>query len=662
MWPCTIPAVLHDFTQTTAASVRATVEQALADADALIASAVASVDAPSFDTTLRPIELASATVGGGYGKTAFMAYVHTEADVRDAGQEAEEMVAKWAVGLAFREDLYRAVRAFADTPEAAGLQGEPKRLLDFWLRDFRRAGHELPPADKAELESLRGRLVELEVAFARNINDDQEGIEVTREGLAGLPEDYIERLDAGGEQGTFKVSIKGPDLVPFLAQAHDRALREKLFRRNWTSAVTANRPLLEEALTVRRRIAQLFGLPTWAHYALEMKMAGSPERVEEFYAQIVPVLRAAAEREVAALRERAAQDGLIGPLEAWDWTYYDNQQSREEHGVDQNLVSPYLPLDPVIEGMFALTGEIFGLEYREVEDARAWHPDVKLYEIRDKASGELRAHFYADLHPRYGKYYHAAAFPIVIGHRRADGSYATPVSAIVANMTPPSADRPSLLRHGPRGEIETLFHEFGHILHESLTRAEFHRFSGAETERDFVEAPSQIMEHWVWQPPVLARFARHYQTGEPIPADLVERMVGSRYLNVGLRGAWQVSFGTEDMTMHASREPVDIEAAMRDAFAVTSLPYPEGTFSVASFGHLMGGYDAGYYGYLWAEVIGDDLWGRFADEGITSPLVGMAYRRAILEPNGTRSGDDMVADFLGRPASVQTYLRMRNLA
>jgi thimet oligopeptidase len=653
--------MLHDYTRTTAESVRTTVEQALADADALIAGAVASLDTPSFESTLRPIELASAAAGGGYGKTAFMAYVHPEADVRDAGQAAEEQVAKWAVGLAFREDLYRAVRAFADTREAAALAGEQKRLLDFWLRDFRRAGHELLPADKAELESLRQRLVELEVAFARNINDDQEGIEVTREGLAGLPEEYIERLDPGQEPGTYKVSIKGPELVPFLSQAHDRSLREKLFRRNWTSAAMTNRPLLEEALTIRRRIAQLFGLSTWAHYGLEVKMAGSPERVEEFYAQIVPPLRAAAEREVATLQQRATEDGLIGPLEAWDWTYYDDQQSREEHGVDQNLVSAYLPLDPVIDGMFALTGEVFGLEYRKVENARAWHPDVTLYEIHDKASGELRAYFYADLHPRAGKFYHAAAFPLVIGHRRADGSYATPVSAIVANLTPPSADRPSLLRHGPHGEIETLFHEFGHILHESLTRADFHRFSGAETERDFVEAPSQIMQHWVWQPSVLARFARHHQTGEPIPTDLVERMAGSRYLNVGLRGAWQVSFGAEDMTMHASREPVDIEVAMRDAFGVTSLPYPDGTYSVASFGHLMGGYDAGYYGYLWAEVIGDDLWGRFADEGITSPAVGMAYRRAILEPNGTRSGDDMVADFLGRPASVQSYLRMRGL-
>ena len=398
---------------------------------------------------------------------------------------------------------------------AGGAAEAPPRVLDARLPPRRHRAS--PPEQKAELESLRNRLVELEVAFARNINEDQEGIEVTREGLAGLPDEYVERLEPGAEPGTYKVGIKGPELVPFLAQAHDRSLREKLFRRNWTSAVAANRPILEEALEIRRRIGQLFGMPTWAHYALEVKMAGTPERVEAFYAEIVPPLRAAAEREVAKLHERAERDGVIGPLQAWDWAYYDNQQSREEHGVDQNEVSQYLPLEPVIDGMFALTAEMFGLEYRKVPDAKAWHPDVTLYEIRDRASGELIAHFYADMHPRPDKYYHAAAFPLVLGHRRADGSYATPVSAIVANLTPPGPGRPSLLRHGPRGEIETLFHEFGHILHESLTRSEFARFSGAETERDFVEAPSQIMEHWVWQPEVLARFARHHATGEPLP-------------------------------------------------------------------------------------------------------------------------------------------------
>jgi Zn-dependent oligopeptidase len=653
--------MLHDYTNTTAESVRTAVADALAEADALVEQAVASQDAPSFEATMHPLDLAGAAAISGYARGAFMAYVHTESDVRDAGQEGEEAVQKWNVGLPFREDLYRAVRAFADTPEAAALEGEQKRLLEFWLRDFRRAGHELAPDDKAELETLRHRLVELEVAFARNINDDQEGIDVSRDELAGLSDDYIDRLSPGSEPGTYHVSIKGPERVPFMSQAHNRELREKLFRKDWTSSVATNRPILEEGLRVRRRIAQLFGLPTWAHYALEVKMAGSPERVEDFYAQIVPPLRAAAEREVAALQERAERDGIIGPIQAWDWTYYDDQQSREEHGVDQNQICAYLPLEPVIEGMFALTAEVFGLEYRQVPDTKAWHPDVTLYEIHDKASGQLIAHFYADLFPREGKFYHAAAFPLELGHRRADGSFATPVSAIVANLTPPGPDKPSLLRHGPHGEIETLFHEFGHILHESLTRAESARFGGAETERDFVEAPSQIMQHWVWRPEVLARFARHHETGEPLPADLLERMRGSRYINVGLRGAWQVSYGSEDMAMHASDGPVDLEAVMRDAFAVTSLPYPEGTCSVASFGHLMGGYDAGYYGYLWAEVIGDDLWGRFVDEGITSPEVGMAYRRTILEPSGSRSADEMVAEFLGRPASVENYLRMRDL-
>jgi Zn-dependent oligopeptidase len=653
--------MLHDYTNTTVESVQNAVTESLAEAEELIAQTVASTDAPSFEATMRPLDLAGAAAIRGYARGGFMAYVHTDAAVRDAGQAAEEAFSKWNVALPFREDLYRAVRAFADTPEAAALEGEQKRLLEFWLRDFRRAGHELAPEDKAELEKLRERLVELEVAFARNINDDQRSIEVTREDLAGMSDDYIERLSPGDKPGTYKVSVKRPERVPFMAQAHNRELREKLFRLDWTSAVSTNRPILEEALKLRHRIAQIFGLPTWAHYALEIKMAGSPERVEEFYAEIVPPLRAAAEREVAILQERMERDGITGPVQAWDWAYYDDQQSREEHGVDQNLVSAYLPLEPVIQGMFDLTSEVFGLEYRRVPDAKAWHPDVMLYEIHDKASGELIAHFYADLFPREGKFYHAAAFPLHLGHRRADGTYAKPVSAIVANLTPPGPDRPSLLRHGPHGELETLFHEFGHILHESLTQADSVRFSGAETERDFVEAPSQIMEHWVWQPSILARFARHYETGEPLPQELIDGMIASRYLNVGERGAWQVSYGAEDMTMHASREPVDIDTAMRDAFEVTSLPFPEGTCSVASFGHLMGGYDAGYYGYLWAEVIGDDLWGRFMAEGITSPGVGMDYRRAILEPNGSRSADEMVEDFLGRPAAVENYLRMRGL-
>jgi thimet oligopeptidase len=235
----------------------------------------------------------------------------------------------------------------------------------------------------------------------------------------------------------------------------------------------------------------------------------------------------------------------------------------------------------------------------------------------------------------------------------------TPVSAIVANFTPPSGDRPALLMHS---EVETLFHEFGHILHMSLTRAEFPRFAGAETEWDFVEAPSQIMEHWTWDASVLDRFAKHHATGEPMPRELVGEMVRARWLNVGIKTGIQAFYGGIDFELHAEPKAVDLDEALRRAHAVTGMAYPEGTMMLAGFGHLMGGYDAGYYGYLWAEVIGDDMFGRFAREGVLSPAVGADYRREILEPGGSRDADDLVRSFLGREPSNDEYLRLRGMA
>jgi thimet oligopeptidase len=654
--------MLYDYTAVTAESVASETDAAIARADALVDAAAASVDAPTFDDTLRTLELAAAAVADAYGRGAFMAQVHPEAAVRDAGQEAEERINKWRVALAFREDVYRAVRAYAATDDAQQLTGERTRLLEHWLRDFRRAGQELEPEQRAELERLRNRLVEIEIAFQRNVNEYEDWIEVTRDQLAGLPDDFVERLRAGETPRTYRVSLDYPELNPFLEQARDRSLRETLSRKSWNQAVEANRVLLTEALELRQRVAELLGHPTWAHHAMEVKMAGGPERVQAFYDELVPSLKAAAEREMTEMGRLLEQNGEQGSVQAWDWLYYDTRQSREQYGVDQNEVSEYLPLDGVLDGMFAITGDVFGLDYRRVDDAKAWHPSVQLYEIHDRDSGELLAHFYADLFPREGKYGHAAAFPLVIGRRQADGSYAKPVTAIVANFTPPSGDRPALLRHGQHGEVETLFHEFGHVLHMSLTKAEFVRFSGAETEWDFVEAPSQIMEHWVWEPEVMQRFARHYRTGEPLPEELARKMAESRYLNVGIRATRQVWLGSMDLALHTSTTVPDMDRVMRDAFTVTGIAYPEDTFYLSGFAHLVGGYDAGYYGYLWAEVIGDDMFGRFASQGILTPEVGRAYRRAVLEPNGSRPADEILLEFLGRPPSNETYLRMRGMA
>ena len=651
-----MPPMLHDYTAVTSESVHQVTAAALARADDLVANAVAAP--PSFEGTMLPLELAAAELVAAYGRGAFMGQVHNDEAVRDAGTEAEERIYKWRVALVFRSDLYAAVRAFADTVEARTLEGERARLVEHWLRDFRRAGHELDADARSELERLRTRLVEVEVAFQRNINEYRDWIDVTREQLAGLPDEYIERLEPGDAEGTYRVTLDYPQLNPFLQQAHDRGLRQELFEKSWRRSLDTNRPLLEEALALRRRIAEIMGEPTWAHHAMELKMAKSPERVREFYTELLPALGEKVRAEIHRLGERLSADGHDGPITAWDWRYYDDQLRRTEYGVDQDQLSEYFSLERVMEGMFALTGDVLGLDYRQVDDSKAWDDSVRLYEILDRASGRRLAHFYADLFPREGKFGHAAAFPLVIGHRAADGSYVAPVTAIVANMTPPSADRPSLLKHA---EVETLFHEFGHVLHMSLTRAEFPRFSGAETEWDFVEAPSQIMEHWTWEPSVLRRFARHFATNEPMPDELIELMRAARFVDEGIKSSIQAFYGQLDLALHAEPVAPDLDEALRRTHEITGMPYPEGTFMLAGFGHLVGGYDAGYYGYLWAEVIGDDMFSRFAAEGVTSPAVGAEYRREILEPNGSRDADDLVRAFLGREPSNEAFLRLRGM-
>ena len=650
--------MLFDYTAVSAQSVEADTDIGLAEADVQVAGASAPRGRRTFADTMLPLDRALDRVQEAYGRGAFMARVHTDPAVRDAGQAAEERLAKWRVALAFDAQLHEAVRSFAGTPEATALTGERRRLLDHWLRDFRRAGHELAPGARAEVEKLRERLVELEVAFQRNVDEFHDGLDLTRAELAGLPDAYVQRLPEGARPGTYFVSLDYPSIFPFLDEAERRDLREQMEFKLFNRAAAINRPVIEEALAIRARIAALFGVPSWAHYALEVKMARDPGTVQRFYDEIVPALRDKAGGELGRLGGLLAQETGDPVLRSWDWRYYENQVRRTEFGLDQNRVAEYFPLEPVIDGMLDLTGEVFDLAYRRVADARAWHPDVLLYEIRERSSGDLIAHFYADLFPRDGKFGHAAAFPLVAGHRGADGAYVRPVSAIVANFTRPSAGQPSLLRHD---EVVTLFHEFGHILHQSLTRTEFVRFSGTETEPDFVEAPSQIMEHWAWDPVVLRRFARHYQTGDPIPDELVEQLVRARDLNIGVRTLRQVSLGMLDMGFHDDAAGRDLDEVNRRAWSVTGLPFHEGTFYPGGFAHLFGGYDAGYYGYLWSKVYGDDMFGRFRAEGVTNPEVGSAYRREILESGGSRDAEDMLRAFLGREPSNETFLRMMGI-
>ena len=643
---------LPDYTTVTPADVTEITDAAIEQSDRLVAAVVGSRDDRTYANTMQPLDDLTVIMNDADGRGVFMARVHPDAEVRKLAVAAEEAMAKWGNDLVMRPDLAAAIKGYAESEDAANLDGLQARNVEFWLRDLRRAGHDLEEADRNELRKLRQRLIEVQVAYRSNLDEWDDGIDMTLEDLAGLAESYIERLAPGSEPGTYRVSMAYPDYIPFVEEAERRDLRQRLQFKFWNRAAEANMPLIEEGIELRRQIALLLGYNTWTEYSMEVKMADLSS-VDALYESIVPGLTVRGNGELATLQDLAAHDIGEAAIQAWDWAYYHTEQRKRDYGIDQNEVADYFPLDGVIDGMFEITGHVFGLEYRRTKNAMAWHEDVGLYEIYNAGGDEPIAYFYFDLFPREGKYGHAACFDIMGRVRRRDGSVRPPVAAVVANFTKPGQDSPSLLKHD---EALTLFHEFGHVLHFCLTEVDHPRFAGYDTEWDFVEAPSQIMENWMWEPEVLGRLARHHETGERIPDDLVKRMVHARDQNEGLTTLRQVYLGKFDLALHAGTEDLDVDQTYREAFAYSLLPFHEGTHFAASFGHLMGGYDAGYYGYQWARVYGDDMFSVFAEEGVLSPEVGRRYREEVLARGYSRDAIDHLRAFLGREPSADAYL------
>ena len=651
--------MLFDYSSVTAESAAEAVESAVSRGEELIAGLLAAEGPRTFGNTMTPFEEAGRLGMEAYGRGPFLGQVSPDEGVRAAARLSEERLQKWGLDLLSRRGLYEAVREYADTEEARNLSGERARVLEHALRDFRMAGHELEEGKRKRLQELRLRLVELQVAFSANLAEYEDSLEVSEDSLEGLPEDYRGRLRPGAAEGTRLITMDYPDVFPFMENSPRRRLREELAFKFGNRARAANTPVMEEALRLRAEAAELFGAPSWAHHSMEDKMAKRPEAVAEFYSSLLAPLAEAGRREKAEMEGLLASRGHEPPVRPWDRAWCHTEQMKQDYGIDPVEVSAYFPLEQVLAGLFDITAAVFGLAYERV-DAPSWSSGVEAYRMTDAASGGLLAHFYMDLHPREGKFGHAAAFPLAPGGRDLEGVRRRPVCAIAANLTRPSGGRPALLQHD---EVVTLFHEFGHILHMCLSQADFARFGGARTEWDFVEAPSQIMENWCWIPEVLQTFARRSGAGEPIPEELVRRLAEARDLNAALFNLRQIMLGQIDMDLHASpRRPADLEAVLRRRAETGLLPHHEGTFMLASFGHLLGGYDAGYYGYLWAEVFGQDMFSRFLEEGVLSPEVGMDYRRKVLEPNGTKDADEMLADFLGRPPRQDAFLQKLGIA
>ncbi|MDX6769506.1 MAG: M3 family metallopeptidase [Elusimicrobiota bacterium] len=610
--------------------------------------------ARTFDNTVWALDRALAQLNDDSASDQFLKYVSVSSSVRAAANECETLLGQFGVETYSREDLYAAVKSFAAKGEK--LSGEDARLLEKALMDFRRAGLELPKEKRAEVKAIRTKLVELESTFGKNINESKDFALFTRAELLGAPDDFIERLEK--VDGKYKVTLDYPDYFPFMENVQVGASRKVLEGKYNNRAARENLPILKEVLALRQKAAKLMGYPTHAAFVLEDRMAKDTKTVRAFYERLVKRLKPMAQDELKTLValkfvfEGKASDGVI---RAWDYRFYDNALKKTKYAVDAQKIKEYFPADLVTEQMFAVYQRILGLKYRPLPDAVTWHPDVKLYEIADAASGEVIGYFYADLFPREGKYKHAAAFTLIQGRALPEGGYQKPVSAMVANFNKPTADKPSLLTHD---EVETFFHEFGHIMHQTLTRARHARFSGTSVARDFVEAPSQMLENWVWDAQVLGSLSGHYKDrSQKLPKELLERMLAAKDVNSGLFNLRQVLFGAVDQLYHTD-PPSDTTAAYgRLMSAVSLIPMSEGTHPEASFGHLMG-YDSGYYGYLWSKVYAQDLFSRFESSGgPLDPAVGKAYRKEILEPGASRDEMDSIKTFLGREPREDAFLR-----
>ena len=598
------------------------------------------------------------------GRAAFAGWVHPDGDVREAGQKAYAQLSAWRGRLPLRDDVAALVLGRDQPPGTEETDPVDARLVADWERDLRRSGHGLPAATRERVRELRDRLAEIEAQWDVNIAEDTAGLAVTRDELDGLPDSFVEGLTPGTVPGTYVVSLDYPQLHPFLAQARHRDQREALLRRSRNRGAEANRPLTDEGLAVRRELASLLGYETWADYAIEVKMAGTPARAHALLDRLDEALAGPVAAENDELRALLVEDGEPADvrLELWDLEYARRIRAERLVGLDPSALAEYFPVPRVLETAFDLLGELLGLTFPAAPDedaANAWHDDVLLREVRD-VDGTLLGRVYLDLYPREGKFSHAAAFDLVRSRQDADGRRVPALAALVTNFSPPRGDRPGLLRHD---EMVTLFHELGHVVHQTVTQSRYVRFAGTATEGDFSEAPSQLMERWAWEPTVIERAARHWSTGEPLSPELVQRLTSSRFL--GALGRTFTRAGCSASSTSPSTSPRTRSTSRRlcaSSHEVLQLPYPEGTFLLGAFGHLFGGYDAGYYGYLWAEVIGDDMVGRFEREGILSSTVGREFRTAVLERGGTVDGDDLVEAFLGRPADPESFLRARGWA
>jgi thimet oligopeptidase len=561
--------------------------------------------------------------------------VHPDEDVRTLAEQRAQEVDRMRTDRDLDRDLYDVLAG----TDPAGLDEQATRVRERVLRDFRRSGVDQSDDTRSRLREISERLTVLDQDFARVIRDDVRSIQVTPDRLAGLPADFVAAHPAAAD-GLVTITTDYPDYLPFRTFARDAEARRQLTAEFLSRGWPVNDAVLHEMLELRDEKARVLGYRSWPDYDADIKMIGTSQAIAEFIERISDAAGPSARRDREILLERRRQDDPDATgFDASHVAYYSELVRREEFDVDAQEVRRYFDFARVRAGLLDVTSRLFDVEYRPVGDAPVWHEDVTVYDVL--AGGTRLGRIYLDLHPREGKFKHAAQFDLVGGI----AGRQLPEGVLVCNF--------------PRGLMEhmhvvTLFHEFGHLVHHILAgRQKWARFSGVATEWDFVEAPSQMLEEWAWDADILRTFALD-EVGTPIPAELVARMWAAKDFGKGIFVRTQIFYAAISYLLHRDR-PVDHTQAVREAQARYDLvDFIDGTHFQTSFGHLSG-YTSAYYTYLWSLVIAKDLFSAFDPTDLFDPATAHRYRDRVLAPGGSRDAADLVTDFLGRPFAFGAF-------
>ena len=644
------------------------VREALGEAECELNALTAFEGERTYQNTIQRLDNLGERLDRVIHPVAHLVSVMNTPDLREAYDTVLPEFSAFYARLPLNPELWQAIKTYAETDEARALAGVRRRHLDKLVREFIRSGADLPPEKKARVEEISIELSQLQTQFANNTLDATNVFELVitdPADLAGLPESARAQARANaqakGIEG-WRFTLQIPSYQPFMQYADNRDLRERMYNAYVNRAAggdTDNRPLISRILELRRELAGLLGYRDYADLHLEDSMVGDGARALAFEEDLTDRTRPYWEREVGDLTEFAQMSGLES-LEPWDVAYVAEKLRRARYDLDEEELRPYFPLGGVLAGLWDITQRLFGVTVTERSIAEVWHPEVRFYDVHDE-DGTYLGGFYADWFPRESKRGGAWMNGLITGGPR-DEEWEPHLGLMVGNFTPPQDEAPSLLTHR---EVQTVFHEFGHLLHHLLSRVEVPARAGTRVPSDWVELPSQIMENWTWEREALDMFARHYETGEPIPEELYQKMLAARRFMGANAQMRQLSFGTVDLDLHIRYDPERDGEVMPYAQEILSRFAIRPEFArngfLASFTHVFaGGYAAGYYSYLWSEVLDADAFTRFQQEGIFSREVGRAYVDAVLSRGDSADPGELFREFMGRDPDPGALLR-RNL-